>query len=99
MTVSVTVKARATGAKVQVDGGEEVQIEANQERRFNLEGGGTINVTEGGATEQPIPGQAENDALIREVPADRIAQASGQAPSPRTTSANTAGAQDPALTK
>ena len=73
MTTTVTVRARAWGARVEVDG-ETTEVGANQEHNIHIQEGEsrTITVTHG---EQPatradelmneeVPGRAENDRLV-----------------------------------
>jgi hypothetical protein len=78
MTTTVTVKARAHGAVVKIDG-EEVQIAPNRERDFHIsEGTQTFEVTqpaeapasEGfvdeatGTDTAQVPGRDQNDQLL-----------------------------------
>lgn len=74
MTTTVNVRARAWGARVEVQGQEAVELGAHQERQFHIGEGESLSftVTHG---EQPVsenaqpsddtvPGQAENDRLL-----------------------------------
>lgn len=77
MTTTITVKARAWGAKVEVNGNTQ-ELGPNEEHSFHVSEGeeATFKVTHG---EQPkndaqpvdtdnVPGRAENDALLRKTP-------------------------------
>lgn len=74
MTTTVNVRARAWGARVEVQGQEPVELGAHQERQFHIGEGESLSFTvthgEQPASEnaQPsddtVPGQAENDRLL-----------------------------------
>lgn len=79
MTVTVTVKARAHGATLTVDG-QELRVEANREQQFQVEPGTPLSLTVNEPAEAPaepsplpldpdnVPGRAENDALLGNKP-------------------------------
>ncbi len=76
MTVTVTVKARAHGATLNVDG-QELNVDANREQTFQVTAGTPLNLTVNEPAEAPttdnadlpldptdVPGRAQNDALL-----------------------------------
>lgn len=75
MTVTVTVKARAHGATLTVDG-EPITVAPNSEQRFQVEPGTPLTLTANEPAEAPtdnadlpldpndVPGRAQNDALL-----------------------------------
>lgn len=79
MTVTVTVKARAHGATLTVDG-QPLTVAPNSEQRFQVEPGTPLTLTAEEPAEEPadpaplpldpdnVPGRAENDALLGNKP-------------------------------
>ena len=75
MTVTVTVKARAHGATLTVDG-QPITVAPNSEQRFQVEPGTPLTLTANEPAEAPtdnadlpldptdVPGRAQNDALL-----------------------------------
>lgn len=73
MTTTVNVRARAWGARVEVQGQDPVELGAHQERQFHIAEGESLSftVTHGEApaedaqpSDDTVPGQAENDRLV-----------------------------------
>lgn len=86
MTTTVTVKTRGHGANVSGPNGQEF-VSPNSERRFNTDDTMSLSIRQETADEaktreereaqERIPGQAENDARVQEVPQSRIDEVSG----------------------
>jgi hypothetical protein len=85
MTTSVTIKARAWGATVALEGAdrtsEEHTLEGFQEKIFHIEPGETVTFTvthgEEPAEEERVSGSAQNDELIKEVDPATLSKLSG----------------------
>lgn len=102
MTTSVTVKTRGRGASVTANG-EQIELGPNQERKFDTDDTMSVSIRQQTAEEaeaaaveeQRVPGSAENDALIQEVPAERLDELSGNTTKPQ---GNMTGATETAAT-
>lgn len=95
MTVTVTVKARAHGATLNVDG-QPITVAPNSEQRFQVEPGTPLTLTANEPAEAPatdnadlpldptdVPGRAQNDALLGvDAPAAATEEASAEADEP-----------------
>lgn len=88
MTTSIDIKTRGLGAKVEVDNGDNFDMGPNQTRRIDTTGAVTVTVTQEAGQEQPaVPGSAENDALVKEVPTETLDKLSGKQPAGNKTGA------------